>query len=1179
MYRELYRRRVVVANALKALRWLFFMGLRGQQAFPVLALEPSIVEDVVEGGEGTSTPMLTVAGLPRKDLESHIAKTNKHLSDLAVQRAEGLRRDWATPRAVRVGDELEEGQGAEWPGPEQGAVLPEEACFRCSFPRRRGFVPQRVTPGRDRQSVREDLKSEELWSPSDLVVSVYNTEDGSDMRELKTSLTRSLCNQVFTQPIHWLKATDFPETATHAIDFGSGGISGIGPMTARNLDGRGVRVIVARDKGKGDAELYSVQGVKYEQLWVKKWSLSLVKTSNGRIHIDAPFTRLLGKPPIMVAGMMPTTVKAGFVSAVLSAGYHVELAGGGHYSPAALRAKVTEIQSKIPAGVSLTLNALYINPRQFGFQSPLWQEMRKEGLPIEGFCVAADIPTTEKAAKIIESLASAGASGTFPSSLAPLTASNKFNGCAGGHHSCEDFHQPILSTYSSIRQHSNISLVGGFGFGGADDLWPYLTGDWSKEYGVRPMPFDGSLFASRVIVAKEAHTCSSVKDLIVTASGGDDAKWEGTYAKHGPALVRFMYVAHEECWVNLSLRNMMGDWLRRIEEQFAGVNGGGPKASILPSFSLLDKPDAFVQEFFKAYPLATEQLLASEDQAYFLTIVQRPGQKLVRFIPILDAMFEVWFKMDSLWAAEDIEAVFHQDPQRVCILQGPVAVKHSEVKDKPINGSEVKDKPINGMLNNITSILADKLLQCLYGSDKSKVPVIDYLGTKPGDTSPVPGVQIAQQGDDVALSMSSVVPDKAAWLQFLAVTELNWWHALLSSVNIVRGHSYVDNPLRCLFAPRKNQKVVLTVDGGVPAKVMLFGAARSHGAHNGQFKAVEVTYDAACCAIDVTIFENCRNTSVPLNLKFQYEPSQPYVPIYEVRNDLIKDFYWCLWFGDNEVMPQLDVRETFYSPEVTITAADIETFCGVPMDFAIVTDWQAIMKTIFSASVDGDLLKLVHLSNGFKIVPGSNVGKTVKAQGYVTVDGKPVIEVSSAFLYRGRFNNYENIYENTFETVEEPDYLIELNNDAAVGVLQFKEWFKWDDETKPLQAGTGLIFRLKSEVTYKDKVNYRSVSVAGDAFVRNQFKRLVKVGLVEFERDDCQCNPVVTYLQCTINPSRISKMFNDAALREVVDTILHCTGCLLEIVNYMGSNSHRRVNNTSSAASSCRGELRCCTQL
>ena len=98
----------------------------------------------------------------------------------------------------------------------------------------------------------------------------------------------------------------------------------------------------------------------------------------------------------MVAGMTLLTVKAGFVSAVLSAGFHIELAGGGHYNPAALRSKVAEIQANIPASVDITLNALYINPRQFTFQLPLWQEMRREGLPVEGFCVAAGIPTTEE---------------------------------------------------------------------------------------------------------------------------------------------------------------------------------------------------------------------------------------------------------------------------------------------------------------------------------------------------------------------------------------------------------------------------------------------------------------------------------------------------------------------------------------------------------------------------------------------------------------------------------------------------------------------------------------------------------------------------------------------------------------------------------------------------------------
>lgn len=62
----------------------------------------------------------------------------------------------------------------------------------------------------------------------------------------------------------------------------------------------------------------------------------------------------------------PTTVKAGFVSAVLAAGYHIELAGGGHYNAKALRAKVDEIQRLVnKPGIGVTLNSLYINQRQW----------------------------------------------------------------------------------------------------------------------------------------------------------------------------------------------------------------------------------------------------------------------------------------------------------------------------------------------------------------------------------------------------------------------------------------------------------------------------------------------------------------------------------------------------------------------------------------------------------------------------------------------------------------------------------------------------------------------------------------------------------------------------------------------------------------------------------------------
>lgn len=130
---------------------------------------------------------------------------------------------------------------------------------------------------------------------------------------------------------------------------------------------------------------------------------NVILISDGKVLTDSTFSRLLGKPPIMVAGMTPTTVKAGFVSAVLSAGYHVELAGGGHYNSTALQNKVAEIQFLTPPGVGIALNALYINPHQFGFQFPLFQEIKKEE-----FCVAADIPSTDKAAEIIGALRDAG---------------------------------------------------------------------------------------------------------------------------------------------------------------------------------------------------------------------------------------------------------------------------------------------------------------------------------------------------------------------------------------------------------------------------------------------------------------------------------------------------------------------------------------------------------------------------------------------------------------------------------------------------------------------------------------------------------------------------------------------------------------------------------------------------
>ena len=76
--------------------------------------------------------------------------------------------------------------------------------------------------------------------------------------------------------------------------------------------------------------------------------------------------------------------------------------------------------------------------------------------------------------------------------------------------------------------------------------------------------------------------------------------------------------------------------------------------------------------------------------------------------------------------------MFDQDPQRVAILQGPVAVRHS-IK---------KDEPIKEMLDNVVSGLTAKILERFYGGDESNIPAIDYLGVKPPPVPSLPGAHV-----------------------------------------------------------------------------------------------------------------------------------------------------------------------------------------------------------------------------------------------------------------------------------------------------------------------------------------------------------------------------------------------------------------------------------------------------
>lgn len=275
----------------------------------------------------------------------------------------------------------------------------------------------------------------------------------------------------------------------------------------------------------------------------------------------------------------------------------------------------------------------------------------------------------------------------------------------------------------------------------------------------------------------------------------------------------------------------------------------------------------------------------------------------------------------------------------------------------------VKDEPIADIMGNINSTLTNKLLERQYGGDMSKVPVSEYIGNISLHSTPTKdlGVNVEAVGNQVTYRIGSDVPERSSWLRALAGDSLSWLYALLMSETIVQGTSYIDNPLRRLFAPRKGQSVVVESVNGRPITVSLYGSARSYGEHKSTFKALEVKYSEKDQTISLLLFEERRDVAVPLQLLFVFHPEMAFAPIHEVeegRNNRIKQFYWKLWFGDDSDLPKLDARAVFKGPDVIIEPSQVEQFCAVvgnqseayqgsrvayvraPMDFAIVAGWQ-----------------------------------------------------------------------------------------------------------------------------------------------------------------------------------------------------------------------------------------------
>ncbi|KAJ2864638.1 fatty acid synthase alpha subunit Lsd1 [Coemansia aciculifera] len=393
-----------------------------------------------------------------------------------------------------------------------------------------------------------------VFHASDMQIPVRASDDGHDIRT-ESDLTRYLFSAICVLLVDWPQATQCPGV-THIVDFGPGGLSGFGLIAYKNIEGMGIPVVcagalVSRSSkpylgSKADLYKTDLASVTTVLNWLAEFGPKLVRTAHdGQLHVDTPMSRVLGAPTVMVAGMGPTTANEKFVAAINNAGYHVELGGGGIFTEEDLERKIDNLVKLAKPGQGITLNCIYINQRMWSFQFPALLRLRAKGVPVAGLCIGGGVPSLDSAASIIDSLRSVGirhvafkpsTTGAIRDVVNIAKAHAGFpvvlqwtGGRAGGHHSFEDFHQPILETYAAIRACRNIVLIAGSGFGDAEGSLPYLTGDWSTLLGRAPMPFDGILLASRVMVAKEAGTSLAAKELIVASPGLSDSKWQNTY--------------------------------------------------------------------------------------------------------------------------------------------------------------------------------------------------------------------------------------------------------------------------------------------------------------------------------------------------------------------------------------------------------------------------------------------------------------------------------------------------------------------------------------------------------------------------------------------------------------------------------------------------------------------------
>lgn len=202
---------------------------------------------------------------------------------------------------------------------------------------------------------------------------------------------------------------------------------------------------------------------------------------------------------------------------------------------------------------------------------------------------------------------------------------------------------------------------------------------------------------------------------------------------------------------------------------------------------------------------------------------------------------------------------------------------------------------------------------------------------------------------------------------------------------------------------------------------------------------------------------------------------------------------------------------------------------ALPMDLCVVVAWKALITPLLIQPMEGDLLKLVHISNTFQYCEGTSAlefgdqvqtrssiqavkieeaGKAVVVRAAIERAGQVAVVVSSTFLFQGTYSDYES----TFERILEPVTELRVNTLRDESLLLARDWLQLEDPIPTLTHST-LVFKLSSRIEWKTKKLMRSLNTQGIVQQKTSQGHLQQIGVVQFSSGDCLGNPVMDYLQ------------------------------------------------------------------